>query len=350
METIKVYKNQKEYRDIIYNPDSYKVFPNDIKEYKCFKLSIYNNIFKTPLPLPVKKKNEDEDEDDDSEVPKQKYSNSVQLGTSRMNVVFDIKPYLQEPFCKKFTAGLLGTLSDGNWNPPEDDLQRKETLEFQQLISDFDNEIVPQLIMKLDDKHKETIRKLLKIKETPLTLEAVKEKIVPSMVRGEFNEKLYYPQMNFKFPLKFDDETKKYLDEYDMILFERESYTDDNGNKKTRTVMNQKIYENMLNMGRELPRGTVFKGVITPSVFIKDKIIIQWAVQRVTPIKRPPKVQNDIECDFEDEFDDTVCDNFEFKVEDQQPQKQPTQEKVEEPTNQVDDSSSGDEDTDEDSD
>jgi len=213
---------------------------------------------------------------------KQRFNNQVQVKTTELNVLWPIKPYKSNPYASNFRCSLLGNTSDNIWNPPENEPLKSRTEFMNDLLNKFQDDIVPQIILNIgnyknikeDDKKKLYKSLKLKAKDEKGLLDEIRSKINPCIKQGEFEDKLYNPELRVKLRTYTDEDTQdtKYrLDLYDERGKEINS-----------------IHEELLNIEHELVKGTKFMAIMSLSLYVKDNSLnLMWEVSEIAIMSRP---------------------------------------------------------------
>jgi len=212
------------------------------------------------------------------------FNNQIQIKTTELNVLWDIKPFKNNPMATGFKASLYGDTTDNVWSPPENEPMKSRTMFIYDILNNYQDDIIPRIIAnlgnydKVKDEDKKKVFKALKLKakEGDDLLEEIRSKINVSIKQGEYEDKLYNPDFRMKLnTYKDNDEVKYKLELYD-----------DKGNEIT------SIHQIVTNIGDELPKNSKFMAIISPSLWIKDNMInILWQVSEIGIISRPEKAQ-----------------------------------------------------------
>jgi hypothetical protein len=214
------------------------------------------------------------------------FNNQIQIKTTELNVLWDIKPYKNNPMATGFRASLYGDINDNVWSPPENEPMKSRTMFMSDILNDYQNDIIPRIIANLgnyekvkDDDKKKVFKALkLKAKDGNSLLEEIRSKISPSIKQGEYEDKFYNPDFRLKLSTRKDKDNNE-------VKYKLELYSE-----KGSEIMS--IHENIENIENELPRGSKFMAIIAPSLWIKDSMInILWQVSEIGIISRPEKAK-----------------------------------------------------------
>ena len=220
--------NNEEMKQNIYDELKYKPYVSE-DDNGQIRISLFHDMFHDPN--------------------KKKFNNLVQIKTTELNVLWDIKPFKQNPFSTGFMASLYGTTTDNVWSPPENEPLKSRTMFMSDILNSYQDDIIPRIIANLgnyekvkDDDKKKVFKALkLKAKEGDALLEEIRSKINPSIKQGEFEDKMYNPDFRMKLVTYKEDDKNK----YNLELY----------NEKGSEISS--IREDVLNIEHELPRGSI---------------------------------------------------------------------------------------------
>ena len=243
---------------------------------------------------------------------REKFKNQVVIATAGTKVLWEVKPYQEDPYAKKFTAALSGEMVNDEWVPPQEEPDKTNVSNFKTLMEDFNNVILPNIIMNMpnDDKGKskgkELLFKTLKLltkdkKMEDVSFEDIRSVIMPSIKYGEKDDKIYNPEFGIKLRMNINKDTGE--TGYELELY------DENG----------KIIKNIVTDAsqilHELPQGTQFLATIIPSVWVKDgKISVLWHAQEVCISYRPSVNHGPKKSTFAEELYNNIINDDETEL------------------------------------
>ena len=280
-------------KEIMYDPKNYTLLigPNSYAKTQL-QGSLFNNKFYNPN--------------------KDKFRNQVVVATYGTKVLWEVKPYQEDPYAKKFTTALSGNMVNDEWEPPSEEPERTDVINFKTLMEDFSNVILPSIIMNMpnDDKGKskgkELLFKTLKLiskdkKMEDVTEDDIRSLVVPSIKYGEKDDKIYNPEFGTKFRMNINKETGE--TGYELELYDE------------RGKLIKSILTDASQILHELPQGTRYLSTIIPSVWVKDgKISVLWHAQEIGIIDRPTVDHGPKKCSFAEELYNNMINDDETEV------------------------------------